>query len=783
MNDRFEADALILDSEYVKINPDPFKIDEFCFITSIDYLKQPYVMDIIRGNFDLVVVDEAHKFKLKTDRLKLGRLLSEKSNVLMFLTATPHDGRDDDFMARIILLNPYVKDIASSNYLWCRNIKEEVIDIEGKTVFPPRQSETIDIPLTRREQIIHRLVDKYISDRIEEAIDTRERNAVRFLSYVFRKRGTSSLAALKITLKRRLDKLGTVTDVESVFQAQNELAEAEAEFDSDYEDRRGEAEVYTTGRNLSQERNDLVNLIKELENVGTTDSKIEILLNSIEKLKQTDSKTKLVIFTEYRDTLDYLQKILSSKFKVDRIDGSMGIIERKEALKRFSKEETEILVCTDAAGEGIDMQFCNIEINYDLPWNPNKLEQRMGRIHRIGQRRDVFYYNFVLDKKNSIDGFILSRLLEKIESIKSALGDRVYDILGEMLDQDDFARLYEELLRAPKALWDAKITVLLEKIEENKRRILEKSSLLLTGHRLDRSAIENISKIRKNAVDKGELKRFLRLLIDSKNGSFEELDRAQERYKIYPPREIAISLEIGTIEGTFNGSLALQKSWQYLALGHKEINRLIQDTAKPRVAALKHQTRSGILCIYKIGIVDGKGRERNGKVIGIFHAEDGKVSEVDPRSVWDYEENSSTQNANANFIFNSLKRVEDELKYIVNSFHTETSRKLRDIEEKTRLASIGHFANKINQAQEKIREYEKNLNEGPQIEKLISRKKNEIQNLKNESDERLFAIKREFLSHTTTEPVGIGVIYSDIEANIRREIEVAGMNAVLNVQS
>ena len=207
----------------------------------------------------------------------------------------------------------------------------------------------------------------------------------------------------------------------------------------------------------------------------------------------------------------------------------MGIIERKEALKKFSKEETEILVCTDAAGEGIDMQFCNIEINYDLPWNPNKLEQRMGRIHRIGQKRDVFYYNYVVDKENSIDGFILSRLLEKIESIKSALGDRVYDIIGEILNQDDFVKLYEELLRVPHALWEAKVTELLEKIEENKRRILEKSNLLLTGHRLDRTAIENISKVRKNAVDKGELKRFLNLLIESKNGSFEELDREQER--------------------------------------------------------------------------------------------------------------------------------------------------------------------------------------------------------------------------------------------------------------
>lgn len=778
LNDRFEANAQIVNAEYVKVNPDPFKLEEFSFITSIDYLKQPHVMDLIKGSFDVVVVDEAHKFKLGTDRLELGRLLAERSNVLMFLTATPHDGRDEDFMARINLLNPYVKDITSSNYLWSRNIKEYVIDIEGKKVFPPRQSETVNIPLTRREQIVHRMLDDYISHRIQEAYDIRERNAVRFLSHIFRKRGTSSLTALKISLKRRLEKLGTVTDVDRVFQVQNALVEADEELDSDYEDRQGDVESYTTGRNLSQERIELANLIKELENIGTTDSKLEILLASIEKLKQTDRKAKLVIFTEYRDTLDYIQKTLSSKYKVDKIDGSMEITERKEALNKFSKEEeTEILVCTDAAGEGIDMQFCNIEINYDLPWNPNKLEQRMGRIHRIGQKRDVYYYNFIVDQENSIDGFILSRLFAKIESIKTALGDRVYDIIGQILNQEDFAKLYEELLKVPKALWEAKVTELLEKIEENKRRILEKSNLLLTGHRLDRTTIENISKIRKSAVDKGELKRFLNLLIESKNGSFEELNREQERYKIYPPKEMAISFGIGTIEGTFDGTLAREKSWEYLALGHKEINQLIENAARPRVAALKHQTRSGILCVYKIGVIDGKGRERNAKIIGMFHGEDGKVSEVDPRSVWDYEEDSGTQNTN--FIVNSMKRVEDELKGIVKTFHAETLKKLKDIEEKTRSASIGYFVNKIEQAQEKIREYEKNRKEGPQFEKLISRKKTEIQNLKNESDERLVGIKKEFQSYSVVELIGIATVSSDVEASIRREIELAGMQAVL----
>ena len=120
----------------------------------------------------------------------------------------------------------------------------------------------------------------------------------------------------------------------------------------------------------------------------------------------------MVVFTEYRDTMNYLRDIFLHKYSVGSIDGTMNIQERNQALNRFKDiHGSEILVCTDAAGEGIDMQFCNILVNYDLPWNPNKLEQRMGRIHRIGQDRKVFYYNFILS--DTIDGYILDKLLEE----------------------------------------------------------------------------------------------------------------------------------------------------------------------------------------------------------------------------------------------------------------------------------------------------------------------------------------------------------------------------------
>lgn len=780
LDTRFEIQTQILDSSYVKADQEPFEREEFCYVTSMDFLKQAHIQEKIK-NCDLVVIDEAHKFKIGTERLDLGKLLAEKTNFLIFLTATPHDGRDEDFMARIHLLNPYVADIAAANFLWARNIKEDVVDIQGRKVFPPRKSETVNIEITRKERLIHEGLDSYISKMYDLTTNQKEVNAVRFLSHIFRKRGTSSLAALKISLKRRLDKLGTI-NLDEVLRGKNDLEEADEEFDGDFEDKQGKIEGYTTGQDIDTEKQEIKELIKKIEDLQDADSKLEVLQTSINKMKTTDPKAKVIIFTEYRDTLEYLQEKLGAQYTVDKIDGSMDILERKATLTKFSKNDgPEVLLCTDAAGEGIDMQFCNIEINYDLPWNPNKLEQRMGRIHRIGQTREVLYNNYVVDKQNSIDGYILSRLLDKIENIKAAMGEKIYDIIGIiLLTPDEIAKLYKELLDLPRAQWEAKVTEALSKIDENRKRILEKSQTLLSGHRLDRQAIENITEVRKNAVDKGEVKRFLQMLIESRDGKFMEINKQEERYKIFPPVEFAQSLGVNTMEGTFDSEMAQQKGWPYFALGNKEINKMIAKAARPVTALLLHPTKSGLLCIYKISIIDGKGRERNSKILGFFHNDDGKVTPIDPRSIWDYNYGDATKNTA--FIANAKNRIESELQKSVDEFHKETSIKLKEIEKKSRDSTIMYFSQKLDQADQSIAEYQKKRSEGPHIEKLITQQKNKKEKLSADMNSRLEAIKHEFSSNYTIDLIGMATIQSEADASIRREVELAGMNAVIGFE-
>ena len=780
LNEKFQTDARILGSGEEKVTPDTFKQDDYSYITSIDYLKQEHIRENLEdAQLDLIIIDEAHKLKLNTERLKLGRILSDKTNFMMFLTATPHDGRDEDFLARMNILDPYISDIASSAYLWVRNIKEDVTNINGEEVFPPRKSETIEIKLTFAEEEIHTMLDAYMQQRASEAHTPQDRNAVRFLSIIFRKRCSSSMKALKISLRRRLDKLGTV-NVDQVLQNQREVSFAEDDFDEDeMEENIAGAEGFTVGTDIEQEKNDLRRLINAIEELGNKDTKREMLIEFVKNLKTDDANAKLVLFTEYRDTLDDLSEKLSEKYRVGKIDGTMDIKERKNALKSFKeKDGPEVLLCTDAAGEGIDMQFCNIEINYDLPWNPNKLEQRMGRIHRIGQTRDVSYYNFVIKTEKSIDGYILGRLLEKIERIKEAMDDKVYDVIGQLIKEEDIVKIYEELSKIPRSDWEAKVVELEEKMEENKRRIIKEKDQLLMAHRFDRTTLEDFHKVRKQAIDKGEVKRFVQTYIEINDGKCQVTNPDEDVCKITLPRDLAQLPGDAIFEGTFDREIAVKKNWPYLALGNKDINKIINHAAKPSVTCLKHETKSGLLSVYKLTVVDGKGKSQNGKIVSIFHNEDGKINEVDARSLWAYEE-AKKSDVNTNVLTSFKERSDEFVKKSLEDFSDDTKKRTDKIKKSSIDIISRYLANEGQKIENRIKENKNKISEGPHIEKIIKKLQNEKSKLRETYDTRIKNIENDFTMNSTLELVGLAWIIPDMEANIRTEIGNAGESAVI----
>ena len=780
LNEKFQIDTQILGSSYQRVNQDTFKQNDFSYIASMDYLKQEHIKEYLSdSHFDLVIIDEAHKLKLHTDRMALGKVLSEKSNMLMFLTATPHDGRDDDFIKRMQLLDPWISDVASSSHLWVRNIKEDVLDINGQQVFPSRKSETVEFGLTPTEENIYTLLDKYMNNRAEEATAPNEINAIRFVRIIFRKRCSSSIKALEISLGRRLEKLGTV-NVNNVLKSQKAMHQSEEEFEEeDFEEDLKNPEAYTASENIEQEKYDLRKLIQAIKELGDVDTKQQRLIDFVKNLKKEDTKAKLILFTEYRDTLNSLYDVLSQTYKVGKIDGTMSIEERKRSLNSFRDlDGEEVLLCTDAAGEGIDMQFCNIEINYDLPWNPNKLEQRMGRIHRIGQTRDVYYYNFVIKNDKSIDGYIFRMLLEKIEHIKEAMDDKIYDVLGRIVTEEDITKLYAELATIPHSNWEPKGVEFTEKIEANKKRILKENEQLLTSNKFDRTKLEDIQKIRKHAIDKGEIKRFIQTYVGANDGNCQVIKMADDTYKISLPRNIAHKFDESIFQGTFDGDVAIKKNWAYLALGNKNITQIIKHVAKPSVTCLMHETKNGLLSIYKLVVMNKRNIVQNTKILSLFQNEDGKIDVIDTRSLWSYE-GSNKFNVQTNLLTSFKERSDAYVREELIDFTKKTQARIDKVKQSSEVIASRYFSTQSESIMTHISELRKKIGEGPHIEKIIKVQLDKKTKLEKEYHKRMDDIDIDFQIHNTFELVGLAWVVPGFEANIRTEIEKAGQDAVI----
>jgi superfamily II DNA or RNA helicase len=782
--ERFEIDAKVLDSAVLKAEPKPLKKDEFSYVSSMDFLKQDHIIGIMDDAPDdlFVVVDEAHKLVPGTERFDLGKKLSEKAGHMLFLTATPHRGSDEEYLEIIRLLDPYILDIESAKTLIVRNMKEDVVDLDGREVFPKRSSTTVPIRLRREEYELHRMIDSYVLDLIERAADRKELNALRFIGVILRKRATSSPRALRKTLERRLEKL-RLGPLAEVSKAIRRMREAEEEFDEgEYEEAEDEI-IGLPAMDRWVEQDAVKKLIEKLDSLGNVDTKLEHLLDFIAEVKREDPSAKIVVFSEYRDTVEYLHEKLSEKYRVAVINGLMEPNERQRVLDESrAPDGPEIIVCTDAAGEGVDMQFANVEINYDLPWNPNRLEQRMGRIHRIGQRRNVYYYNFIL--YGTVDGQILSRVLEKIEAIKAAMGEKVYDVIGRLISEEDIVNIYQELAKAPLDRWEPTLKRI-DGIIEERKRVLGEVDKLLSGYRLDRSKLEDMRKVMINAVDKNEVKRFLEVYLNRHGGRIEAYRPEEEVYRVYLPMKLAHRIEGSAIvTGTFSSEVAQEKGYPYLALGNKYVMEMLKDAARQSVSVFRHGTVGGLLYLYQLVVRDGAGRGRDGRLIALLYS-DGKVMEVDPRFVWDLEpaKDHPLDDYPINLVEEGLRATMKEAYKVLGDVKDRLDGKLHEIKKKTVDAVITYFSKKIRECDEKIRDYERKLRESPYFKGLISIEEGKKKALRKEMEEKLKRLDSEYQTTTSYEPVGFAIIVREKDGiDERMAVERAGVEAVIRYE-
>jgi superfamily II DNA or RNA helicase len=460
-------------------------------IASLDYAKQEDVRERVwQQRWDLVIVDEAHKCSAytkrssgrgdeveKTRRYQLAERLAADADHLLLLTATPHHGDDDRFGHFVRLIDPDLfpeptrvgdrageirREILSlgENCPWAlRRLKEDLRDINGQRLFPDRHAHTVTFRLNQEEFDLYKAVTAYINEFLPQA-SGRKKQSVALARTVLQRRLASSTQAIAESIRRRFEKQEELLEeLESLSPAQRakRLAAIQGriidgeqdEDDLDDSQRDLLTDEFTTALELDQLRAEIAalrDLLAQARRVRdhANDSKLTALRDCLAKAEFNelkDGRGRLLIFTEHRDTLTHLLDHLTRwGYTTCQIHGGMNPHERKKAQEEFRTSQ-QICVATEAAGEGINLQFCRLMINYDLPWNPTRLEQRLGRIHRIGQERDVHAFNFVASESEEgqpiIEGRILERLLHKLDQMRDALADRIFDVIGEVLSLND----------------------------------------------------------------------------------------------------------------------------------------------------------------------------------------------------------------------------------------------------------------------------------------------------------------------------------------------------------
>lgn len=449
-------------------------------ITSIDFISREDILNVAsNSHWDLIVFDECHKLSAydygrkvyKSKRYEAAQILSQQCEHILLLTATPHRGRTDTFKKLMQILDEDIfatDEIASTrvkelehngiNKFFIRRLKEDMKDWQGNPLYKERFTKTVAYQLTPEEKELYIAVTNYLSKRKEEATQSNNIHVSLALT-VMQRRLVSSIFAIRNTLFKRWQALQGIVDElnknPSLWSQRHKLDGFDLNNIDDYEELEDEEKdalenilsdpkkfkLFTTAKSpqeIQQEAKEVKKLYEMAESLYNSQQEEMKFIKLQDLLKSNgvlDHGEKLVIFTEHKDTLLYLEERLSKSggYTVATIHGGKTVDERRQSQWDFAKPDTQILIATDAAGEGINLQFCRLLINWDIPWNPNRLEQRMGRIHRYGQKQDVLVFNMVAN--NTREGNVLERLLTKMDIIRTSIGDdRVYDVIQDVLE-------------------------------------------------------------------------------------------------------------------------------------------------------------------------------------------------------------------------------------------------------------------------------------------------------------------------------------------------------------
>lgn len=506
---------------------------------SRDEELRPKLLDT---RWDLIIFDEAHKLSAsrfgnevkRTQRFRLAEAISPITRHLLLMTATPHNGKEEDFQLFLSLLdgdrfegrtreNTHKPEYGD---LMRRLTKEQLVRFDNTPLFPKRRAYTVNYDLSDAEADLYEAVTRYVREEFNRAdrLDEQRRGTIGFALTVLQRRLASSPAAIHSSLERRRRRLEEQLHEQELLQkgkrpapgvrgndptwrwfSDADLEDLEDAPDEEVSEAEEQATLHATTAATIEELKEEIKTLRRLEALALAvlrseeDRKWQELSRLIQDnehmFDNAGARRKLVIFTEHKDTLRYLEKrisrLLGNPDAIVTISGGMARDHRKLAEARFKQEQSvEILLATDAAGEGINLQRAHLMINYDLPWNPNRLEQRFGRIHRIGQTEVCHLWNLVAYETR--EGQVFQRLLSKLEVENEALSGRVFDILGTVFEGTSLRELLIEAIRTDGTTTD---TGTLHKVDltmdhERLKELLDTRALALET--LDSSTVQRI---------------------------------------------------------------------------------------------------------------------------------------------------------------------------------------------------------------------------------------------------------------------------------------------------
>jgi superfamily II DNA or RNA helicase len=797
-------------------------------ITSMDFAKQDDVMATLSEvHWDLVVVDEAHKMAAyrygekttRTERYRLGELLSRTSNFLLFLTATPHRGDPENFrlfldllqpgfFANSDLLNESVKN--ADNPLFLRRLKEDLKDFEGRPLFPPRRVFTKTYRLSDDEKRLYNAVTEYVEKSYNKALAAEKRN-VAFALLILQRRLASSLRAVRRSLERRKERLEELLKLGKWLAERGTVDEEELEDAPEAERLKREEELVErltaaeTREELQAEINTLAELIRlareaERHEVETKLTELRKVMED-EQLQQT--REKLLIFTESRETLEYLaEKLKDWGYSVVTLHGGMNLDARIRAEHEF-RERAQVMVSTEAGGEGINLQFCSLMVNYDIPWNPNRLEQRMGRIHRYGQQKEVHIYNLVA--ADTREGKVLEALFRKLERIQNALGsDRVFDIIGEVIPGRSLKELIVEAIANRRTLDDIVAEIEAMPDEEAVRKAREAVLEGLATRHIDlQRVLGEDRRAREHRLMPEYIERFFQRACEFLNIPLERRRDGLWRVPNVPyeirnvPQDFRhrfgeVFREYGKL--AFDKATARRQDAVFVAPGHPLLEAVIErlltecadDVRRGAVFVDPDGRLDGWLLFLEGEVRDGTNQVAGKRIFALYRSVGGDVRLINPSVLWDLKPYAKQQEIESQVPENDV--IAYAVEHVLEPYRAELLKERERMAAIKRKYGLRSLEQMILESEAKLIEYETRRAKGenlPEVEILNEqRRKEELEMRKRALEEE---IRRE-TSLLPSTPKILGVVRvlpqptSDQSMRSDAEIEAIGMHVAMQYE-